>query len=370
MKNKGIRWMLWVLTLVGIILGSGRLTQAAVTYDILSDSRAITKGEVVTYEVTIPVKSKVHLHFYGLQDSLRTYMTQFDLVFTNTNGQVVESLVDQGIELDDTDYEIDLKAGKYTMTLTAKRYSSSFAFNMTGTPTGKVPVKKLKLNTRKLTMKLNSTAKLKETAKLTATVTPYYSTETLRWSSSNKKVATVSQDGLVTPKGMGKTVIQVRSGKVTAKCNVYVTGGWVEYNVGKSRKLLPYVRNIEGHETGTWTSSRPAVVSLTKSVFTTQKQGKSLLRFVCNGKTYRLTVYSYDLKTLYPKAEQSLKEYWGDNDTPIVTERGYYTKKPGSIYLRYTTELYPEQVEEFYACYYKGEYYCGDEAETLIKQGK
>ena len=368
-KRRTILRLMLALAAV-IILGGGRLTKAAVSYDILSDSASIEKGDVITYQVKVPVKSKVTVHFYGEEDTLRTYMVKFDLSFTNAKGKTVDGLKDQCLRLDDADYIFNFSAGTYTMTLSATGYSSSYAFAITGTPTGKVAAKKLRLNKKSVTMKLNSTTKLKETSQLTAKVTPFYCTQKLRWSSSNKKIATVTQDGLVTARGLGRAVIQVRAGSVTAKCAIKVGSGWLEYNVGKSRKLEPYVRNIVDFEKGSWTTSRPAVVSISDKVFTTKKQGKSMLRFIVNGRTYRLTVYSYDLKTLYPKAQESLKEYWGKNDTPIVKEMGYFTKKPGSIYLKYVTEKYPEQQEEFYACYYQGKYYCGDDAEILIKQGK
>ncbi len=63
------------------------------------------------------------------------------------------------------------------------------------------------------------------TYQLTATITPSNATNTdLIWTSSNKKVATVSKNGLVKAKKIGKTTITVttKDGSYTAKCTVTV----------------------------------------------------------------------------------------------------------------------------------------------------
>lgn len=45
---------------------------------------------------------------------------------------------------------------------------------------------------------------------------------TLKWSSSDEKVATVSETGLVTAQGSGETIITVTNGKASATCKVKV----------------------------------------------------------------------------------------------------------------------------------------------------
>lgn len=79
--------------------------------------------------------------------------------------------------------------------------------------------KKVKLN-KKGTLKL----KEKQTFQLTATLTPAGSESKLTWKSSNTKVATVSNKGLVKAKGVGTATITVttENGK-TAKVKVKVT---------------------------------------------------------------------------------------------------------------------------------------------------
>ncbi len=61
-----------------------------------------------------------------------------------------------------------------------------------------------------------------DTDTLTATVTPSNTTDTVVWSSSDKKVATVDQTGMVTAVSKGNAVITATAGSVSASCNVAV----------------------------------------------------------------------------------------------------------------------------------------------------
>lgn len=81
-------------------------------------------------------------------------------------------------------------------------------------------VTRIKLNKKKLKLQISKKATLK------ATISPKNaSNKNLKWTSSNLKVAIVSQKGKVTAKKAGKAIITVSSsnGK-TAKCTVTVTG--------------------------------------------------------------------------------------------------------------------------------------------------
>ena len=61
------------------------------------------------------------------------------------------------------------------------------------------------------------------TAKLTATVTPENTTDTVMWSSSDTKVATVDANGNVTAVGVGTATITAKAGDKTATCTVTVS---------------------------------------------------------------------------------------------------------------------------------------------------
>ena len=67
--------------------------------------------------------------------------------------------------------------------------------------------------------------RLNETLQLEATVTPPDATHgTVKWTSSNEKVATVSQTGLVKPVAKGKATITAQAEDFTATCDLGVLG--------------------------------------------------------------------------------------------------------------------------------------------------
>ena len=104
--------------------------------------------------------------------------------------------------------------GKGTATITVKSANGKTA---TCKVTVKIPATKIKLNKTKLTLKVKKTVSLK------ATVTPANSSDKLTWTSSNKKIATVSSSGKVTAKKAGTVTITVTtaSGK-KATCKITV----------------------------------------------------------------------------------------------------------------------------------------------------
>jgi hypothetical protein len=79
-----------------------------------------------------------------------------------------------------------------------------------------VSTKSISLNKTKITIKKNKKYTLK------ATVKPKNSTQKVTWSSSNKKIATVSSKGVVTAKKKGTVYITAKSGSKTKKCKVTV----------------------------------------------------------------------------------------------------------------------------------------------------
>lgn len=89
-----------------------------------------------------------------------------------------------------------------------------------------VPVTGVKLNKTSVTLNTG------QTVTLIPTILPSDSTDkSVSWSSGNTKVATVSQNGVVTAKGEGTTTITVKTtdGNKTATCKVVVEGPKVSY---------------------------------------------------------------------------------------------------------------------------------------------
>ncbi|MBR5337226.1 MAG: Ig-like domain-containing protein [Lachnospiraceae bacterium] len=167
------------------------------------------------------------------------------------------------------------------------------------TATCKVRVKELPVNT----VALNRTSQKLEcgqTVALKATVSPSNATyKNITWSTGNKKIATVSNDGLVTAVGGGTTTIKAtaRSGKsatfkITVKeykdiKRVYVLPGSLSLKVGKAKTLKAVIlpKNARNKRV-TWTSKNPKIATVTS-------EGK--VTAIKKGTTY-ITVKTADSK--------------------------------------------------------------------------
>lgn len=103
----------------------------------------------------------------------------------------------------------------------------------------KAAVKKVTLNYNEYVMKKGAKLKLK------ATIAPKNAKTTLKWKSSNKKVATVSSKGVVTAKAKkGKATITVTAGSKKATCKITIgtpvkkiTASDLKLTVGQSAKI-------------------------------------------------------------------------------------------------------------------------------------
>ena len=116
-----------------------------------------------------------------------------------------------------------LKAGK-TATITVQLQSGLKKSFKVKVQKKNVATKSLKVvdaaTGKKVSSKVN--LKRKQTLKLAATVSPITSKEKVKYSSSNKKVASVSSKGVIKAKKKGKATITVKSGKKTYRIKVTV----------------------------------------------------------------------------------------------------------------------------------------------------
>ena len=116
-----------------------------------------------------------------------------------------------------------LKAGK-TATITVQLASGLKKSFKVKVQKKNVATKSLKVvnvsNGKKVSSKVS--LKRKQTLKLVATVSPITSKEKVKYSSSNKKVASVSAKGVIKAKKKGKATITVKSGKKTYRIKVTV----------------------------------------------------------------------------------------------------------------------------------------------------
>lgn len=155
---------------------------------------------------------------------------------------------------------------------------------------------KVKLN------KTKATLGVKEKLPLKAAVSPSSAYTTLTWKSSDKAVAAVSKQGVVTPKKPGTAIVTVttHNGK-TAKATITVKkapgkvtlnkSGTVALAVGKKLKLKAALP--EGTASAlTWTSSAPKVASVDqKGNVKALKKGTAVITVeTFNGKTAKVTI--------------------------------------------------------------------------------
>lgn len=126
------------------------------------------------------------------------------------------------------------------------------------------------------TIRLNKTElslRPDETYTFTKTVSPTNATATYKWSSSDTSVATVDQNGKVTAKALGTTVISVKADNgVTGECiltvcnyptSVSLNKTELDLVVGKYEDLTPQLQPENAYTTYKWTSSDTKVATVT-----------------------------------------------------------------------------------------------------------
>ncbi len=157
-------------------------------------------GTVTASKVTLQVKKSVTLKVTNLAkgDSVKEWNSKNKKIATvNKNGKVTAK------KTGSTKLTVTLASGK-KLTVSLK------------VTAGIVKTTKLKLSKSSLNLKRNKKYTLK------CTVTPFNSQEKVTYSSSNKKIATVSSKGVITAKKKGKVSITAKSGKKKAVCKITV----------------------------------------------------------------------------------------------------------------------------------------------------
>lgn len=132
---------------------------------------------------------------------------------------------------------------------------------------------------------------------------PTYAVDTLAFSSSNNKVATVNKKGVVTAKRAGKATITVKSSKgKTAKCNIIVkeihikkiTVAKKRYKIkkGKTKQIKFKVNPKNYTDTLIWKSSNKKVAIVSKKgKVTAKKKGKTTITIKSsNGKKVKVKI--------------------------------------------------------------------------------
>lgn len=164
----------------------------------------LNRDELILYKIELPYTSK--LNFQG--DFYET--TSLTVYVLDENGVMLDQ--DHGNE----DWKIDnttnlmrmnftsmpLKKGTYYIKV-RNQMSGTLSYNIKYSV--KVPATKIKLNKSKLSLKKGKTFALK------ATMTPSKTTDTIIWTSSNRKIVAVSKEGIVKAKRKGVAYVTATS---------------------------------------------------------------------------------------------------------------------------------------------------------------
>ncbi|MDE6850780.1 MAG: Ig-like domain-containing protein, partial [Clostridia bacterium] len=228
-----------------------------------------------------------------------------------------------------------------TVTTVSGGKTDSCTVTVTETEPEVVKVQSVSLN------KSSATLKVSETVKLTVTFTPANpDNKNVSWKSSNESIATVSNDGLVSAKAVGKTTVTVISedGSHSDKCEitveaasiptpptVNVTGVSLDVTsatlkTGQTITLKETVLPINAtNKAVTWDSGNKAVATVDNGVVTAVAAGQATITVkTADGnftETCKITVQQpatdpvVDAKISYAYAGNECAAFeWGDSD--------------------------------------------------------
>lgn len=228
--NKALKWEsknTWVAT----VDESGNVTaknpgEATITVTAADNGGAQATCKVTVTERTAPVIKVTQIQLSQTRASLNEgkelQLTATVLPANATNQSLTWSSSVEGVAtVDSTGKVTAIKAGTTVITATAKDDSG-----ISASCTVQVTVPTVKVTGITLNKTTASVVKGKTVA-LTATVTPDTATDKpIKWTTSNKNVATVSTDGVVTAKAAGTAIITATAADdsgVKATCKITVT---------------------------------------------------------------------------------------------------------------------------------------------------
>jgi len=182
------------------------------------------------------------------------------------------------------------------------------------------------------------------------------------WTSSNKKVATVSNGGYVVPKSLGTTKVTVKAnGGATAKFNVIVNWNYIGIFSGSSRNA-PTVngKNVK------WKISNKKIASIKGNKIYAKKAGNTTLKCKKGKITYTVKLHIVSYNTLLKKTKSKLKDSLKDPDSLKIYHvwKGYSSESDPTVVIDYGAKnSYGAMVRDDYCVGYS--YYNAKKNKTL-----
>ncbi len=255
----------------------------------------IQRGKSHYFEFSVPGSCKCFIDFEGYEE-----FEEYDGTYGGAKLEILDEFdecvheEDVYTEFDDYTVSVNLSKGDYTLVLTENNHFT-FEYVLSISANYYTPVQFVKLN------KSSVSLTVKKSTTLTATYEPSYANPSLSWTSSNKKVAVVNSKGQVTAKALGTAKITVMADSKTASCTVNVNKTSQQIFLGESKKLRGLIKNINGYENATWSSSNKNIVVVSKNGKATSKA------FGSADITAKIGNAKYSIRVSVPKIKISQK---------------------------------------------------------------
>ncbi len=303
-----------------ISLGSSTGTTLSVSAPSYSPVYNKANTGIVGYQIMFTVKQKIT---YTTKTIYQYYLD------TNGNRKVV----------------IDNRASLYNLnnngtsgSTGSSNTGSSTGSDNTGSSSGSGSTTKPNVNVQSLTLDTQLVRlAVGGSYSLRATINPANATnKTINWSSNNTRVATVSNTGLITAKGIGSATIIASVGNVKAEVLVIVQEEFLEpevevvnLKIGKTF-MFNVNTNMTGYKTYTSNNTNVATVSNT-GLITARGEGVAMITVTINGKKAAMLVSVRAEDYLDVTSDQNIHMFVG-NDLQIFLSTNIDTR-----YITYTS---------------------------------
>lgn len=202
-----------------------------------------------------------------------------------------------------------LKVGKVTITAKTSMAEYSIPVNIL---TSKIAIKKITFKSTSATVKTG------QSISLGYTVSPSDANSTITWSSKDKSIATVDQNGNVTGVKKGETTITAKSGTITAKIKVTVKYAPApgHYGVGETAKCPDFSITLNNY------SFKKKGTRIDYFTTVDDPEWIGVVVTVKNTTNYKKTIYTSDFQILNSTGEYLSHDYfsykiWGKNIQPL-----------------------------------------------------